>query len=60
MADARGENQIDYRYEYYAEDNHRMTINTHSVYFEQQSLIPSPQKGSSLMTAFPAPPEWNG
>jgi hypothetical protein len=31
----RGENHVDYRYEYYKEDNNRMTINTHSVFFEQ-------------------------
>ena len=30
------EDQVDYRYEYYAEDNHRMNIETHSVYFEQK------------------------
>jgi len=35
---ASAENQIDYRYEYYKEDNSRMTINTHSIYFEQQIL----------------------
>ena len=33
---ARAEDQVDYRYEYYNEDNNRMTINTHSVYFEQK------------------------
>ena len=32
----RGENHVDYRYEYYKEDDNRMTIDTHSVYFEQQ------------------------
>jgi len=32
----RGENQVDYRYENYKEDSGRMTINTHSAYFEQQ------------------------
>ena len=32
----RAEDQVDYRYEYYKEDNNRMTINTHSVYFEQK------------------------
>ena len=32
----RGENQVDYRYEYYKEEGNRMTINTHSVYFEQK------------------------
>ena len=31
----RAENQVDYRYEYYSEDNNRMSIDTHSVYFEQ-------------------------
>ena len=30
------EDQVDYRYEYYNEDNNRMSINTHSVYFEQK------------------------
>ncbi len=33
---AHGGDQVDYRYEYYNEDNNRMTINTHSVYFEQK------------------------
>jgi len=33
---AHGENQLDYRYEYYKEDNSRMTIETHSIHFEQQ------------------------
>jgi len=32
----RAENQADYRYEYYNEDANRMTIETHSVYFEQK------------------------
>ncbi len=32
----RAENHVDYRYEYYAEENNRMTIETHSVYFEQK------------------------
>ena len=32
----RGQNQLDYRYEYYVEDHNRMTVNTHSVYFEQK------------------------
>jgi len=32
----RGENHADYRFGYYAEDNDRMTIETHSVYFEQK------------------------
>jgi hypothetical protein len=35
---AQAENQVDYRYEYYSEDNHRMKIETHSVYFEQQLI----------------------
>jgi hypothetical protein len=33
---ASAENQLDYRFEYYNEDNDRMTIDTHSVYFEQK------------------------
>ena len=32
----RADDQVDYRYEYYAEDARRMTIQTDSVYFEQQ------------------------
>ncbi|HEV2695736.1 MAG TPA: DUF3570 domain-containing protein [Verrucomicrobiae bacterium] len=32
----RGEDHADYRYEYYNEDNNRMSIETHSVYFEQK------------------------
>ena len=34
----RAENHVDYRYEYYVEDGNRMTINTHSVYFEQKLI----------------------
>jgi hypothetical protein len=30
------ENQVEYGYEYYKEDGDRMTIETHSVYFEQK------------------------
>lgn len=30
------ENQVEYGYEYYKEDGNRMTIETHSVYFEQK------------------------
>jgi hypothetical protein len=33
---SRGEDQVQYRYESYVEDNHRMTVDTHSVFFEQQ------------------------
>ena len=32
----RAEDHVDYRFEYYAEDNNRMTIQTHSAYFEQK------------------------
>lgn len=32
----RAENDADYRFGYYFEDNHRMTIETHSVYFNQK------------------------
>ena len=32
----RAENHVDYRYEYYGEENGRMQIETHSVYFEQK------------------------
>ena len=32
----RAENHVDYRYEYYGEENDRMKIETHSVYFEQK------------------------
>ncbi len=35
---AHGGDHVDYRYEYYAEENNRMTIATHSVYFEQQLI----------------------
>lgn len=34
----RGEDQVDYRYENYQEDDHRMAIETHSVYFEQKLI----------------------
>ena len=33
---AHAEDQLDYGYEYYKEDGNRMTIETHSVYFEQK------------------------
>jgi hypothetical protein len=36
---------VDYRYEYYKEDNNRMTINTHSVYFEQKATDAITAKG---------------
>ena len=32
----RAEDHVDYRFEYYKEDNNRMAIDTHSVYFEQK------------------------
>ena len=35
---ASAENQLDYRYEYYNEDNNRMKIETHSIHFEQQII----------------------
>ena len=41
----RAEDQVDYRYEYYKEDNNRMTINTHSVYFEQKATDAITAKG---------------
>ncbi len=34
----RAEDQLDYRYEHYQEDNNRMQIETHSVYFEQKLI----------------------
>ena len=34
----QGENQVDYRYEYYDETGARMKIETHSVYFEQKLI----------------------
>ena len=33
---AQAENQVDAGYEYYKEDNNRMTINTYSTYFDQK------------------------
>jgi len=41
----RAEDQVDYRYEYYKEDNNRMTIQTHSVYFEQKATDAITAKG---------------
>jgi len=41
----RAENQVDYRYEYYNEDNNRMSIYTHSVYFEQKLVDAVTAKG---------------
>ena len=35
---ARGENQADYRFEFYAEEDDRMVIKTHTAYFEQQII----------------------
>jgi hypothetical protein len=35
---AHAEDQLDYRYEYYNEDNNRMKIETHSVHFEQKII----------------------
>ena len=35
---ARGENHLEYRYEYYGEEGGRMTVGTHSGYFEQQLI----------------------
>lgn len=34
----RAEDQVDYRYEHYQEDNNRMEIETHAVYFEQKLI----------------------
>lgn len=42
---AHAENQVDYRYEYYGEDDSRMTIETHSVYFEQKLMDAVTAKG---------------
>jgi hypothetical protein len=44
----RGENHVDYRYEYYDEDNNRMTIETHSVYFEQKLVDSVTAKGELI------------
>jgi len=41
----RAEDQVDYRYEYYNEDNNRMSIYTHSVYFEQKLVDAVTAKG---------------
>jgi len=41
----RADNHVDYRYEYYKEDANRMTIETHSVYFEQKLLDSLTAKG---------------
>ncbi len=41
----RAENQVAYRYEFYSEDNNRMQIETHSVYFEQKLLDNVTAKG---------------
>lgn len=35
---ARSENHADYRYEYYGEADNRITVNTHSAYFQQQII----------------------
>lgn len=44
----RGENQVAYRYEFYSEDNNRMQIETHSVYFEQKLLDNLTAKGELI------------
>lgn len=41
----RAENQVDYRYEYYGEENNRITVETHSVYFEQKLIDSVTAKG---------------
>jgi len=35
---ANAQSQLDYRFEYYKEDDNRMTIETHSIHFEQQII----------------------
>lgn len=42
---ARGENHLDYRYEFYAEDHNRITVNTHSAYFEAKLIEQVVAKG---------------
>ena len=44
----RGENQLAYRYEFYSEENNRMQIETHSVYFEQKLLDKVTAKGELI------------
>jgi hypothetical protein len=44
----RAENRVDYRYEYYKEDDQRMTIETHSVYFEQKLIDAVTAKGELI------------
>lgn len=45
---ARGENHVDYRYEYYAEEDNRMSVSTHSVLFEQQLTDAVTAKGELI------------
>ena len=44
----RAENHVDYRYEYYSEENDRMKIETHSVYFEQKLADAVTAKGEFI------------
>jgi hypothetical protein len=41
----RSENQVDYRYENYVEENDRVRVQTHAVYFEQKLLDAVTAKG---------------
>ena len=44
----RAENHVDYRYEFYGEENDRMKIETHSVYFEQKLADAVTAKGEFI------------
>lgn len=41
----RGEDRVDYRYENYSEEHDRITVETHSVYFEQKLVDSVTAKG---------------
>lgn len=42
---SRADDHVDYRYEYYSEESKRITVNTHSVYFEQRLIDAIAAKG---------------
>jgi hypothetical protein len=44
----RAENHVDYRYEYYDEDDNRMKVETHSVFFEQKLIESVTVKGELI------------
>ena len=46
---AKGESRVDYRYDYYAEDNDRIHVETHGVYFDAAINASLSLKGNALV-----------